>query len=225
MSKVMNKLVGESERKIDHALQVAQACAPCILLFDEVEKCLVGNSQSDGGVTNRILQSILKFMNDNDSGVYVVMTSNDVSQLPPEFTRAGRLDATWYFGLPNATEREAIFKVHFGHKNKTVGDVILKRAVAATKGYTGAEIQQVVKNTMIKAFQRYKEDGNANITVDDVVAAAAEVIPVSQSSREKIAALENYCRTRARFASGTVDTPQKEQEEESDEEGFLLDLN
>ena len=229
MSKIMDKLVGQSERKIDHALQVAKACAPCVLLLDEVEKMLGGatmsSNASDGGVTNRVLQAILKFMNDNDSGVYVVMTSNDVSQLPPEFTRAGRLDATWYFGLPNATEREAIFKVHFGHKNKTVGDVILKRAVAATKGYTGAEIQQVVKNTMIKAFQRYKEDGNANITVDDVIAAAAEVIPVSQSSREKIAALENYCRTRARFASGIVGTPQKEQEDESEEEGFLLDLN
>ena len=224
MSKVMNKLVGESERKIDHALQVAQACAPCILLFDEVEKCLVGNSQSDGGVTNRILQSILKFMNDNDSGVYVVMTSNDVSQLPPEFTRAGRLDATWYFGLPSAEERKAIFEVHFGHKNKTVGDVILRRAVEATKGFTGAEIQQTVKNAMVKAYQRYKEDGNANITIDDVVLAAADVIPVSRSSREKIAALENYCRTRARFASEVVATAPVEKEE-SNEPDFLLDLN
>jgi ATP-dependent 26S proteasome regulatory subunit len=230
MSKIMDKLVGQSERKIDHALQVAKACAPCVLLLDEVEKMLgsagAGGSsnQSDGGVTNRVFQAILKFMNDNDSGVYVIMTSNDVSQLPPEFTRAGRLDATWYFGLPSAVEREDIFKVHFNHRNKSVGDVILKKAVDATKGFTGAEIQQTVKNTMVKAYQRYKQDGNANITVDDVISAAADVIPVSRSSREKIAALENYCRTRARFASGE-DTVVAKPAKEEQEEAFLLDLD
>lgn len=42
MSKIMDKLVGQSERKIDHALQVAKACAPCVLLLDEVEKMLGG---------------------------------------------------------------------------------------------------------------------------------------------------------------------------------------
>lgn len=229
MSKIMDKLVGQSERKIDHALQVAKACAPCVLLLDEVEKMLgsagAGGSsnQSDGGVTNRVFQAILKFMNDNDSGVYVIMTSNDVSQLPPEFTRAGRLDATWYFGLPTAEERKEIFKVHFTHKNREVSASVLSAAVASTQGFTGAEIQQTVKNTMLKAFQRYKQDGNREIMVNDIVEAASEVIPVSQSSREKIAALENYCRTRARRASGE-DEP-TENTQEVTHSAFTLDLD
>ena len=85
MAKIMSKHVGESERRIEAALQVAKSCAPCVLLLDEVEKLLGGagaggsSNRTDGGVTNRVFASLLKFMNDNDSGVYVIMTSNDIS--------------------------------------------------------------------------------------------------------------------------------------------------
>lgn len=205
MNRVMDKLVGQSEQKIAQALSVAKACAPCVLLLDEVEKMLgaasVSSNASDGGVTARILQAILKFMNDNDSGVYVIMTSNDVSQLPPEFTRAGRLDATWYFGLPDDEERRGIFRIHFAKKGREVSDIILNEAVRSSDGFTGAEIQQVVKNTMRKAFSRYLKDGNQNILAEDIREAAGEVIPVSKSSKEKIAALDMYCRSRARCTS------------------------
>lgn len=42
MSKIMDKLVGNSEKKIDQALRVVKSCAPCIFLIDEVEKALGG---------------------------------------------------------------------------------------------------------------------------------------------------------------------------------------
>lgn len=203
LSKIMDKLVGQSERRISHALDIVKACAPCVFLIDEAEKLLSSgtSSQSDGGVMARIMATLLKFMNDNNQGVYVIMTSNDVSQLPPEFTRAGRLDATWFFGLPTKEERKTIFRIHFGHKNRDVGDIILSEATKDTEGYTGAEIQQVVENAMRKAFTRYLKDGNDKITVEDVTKAAQEVIPVSRSSKEKIAALEHYCKARARSTS------------------------
>lgn len=203
LSKIMDKLVGQSERRIAYALNVVKACAPCVFLLDEVEKLLAsGNSsQSDGGVTARILAALLKFMNDNDNGVYVIMTSNDVSQLPPEFTRAGRLDGTWYFGLPSEEERENIFKIHFGFKNKNVGEIVLQEAVRLSEGYTGAEIKQSVENAMRKAFSRYLKDNNDQITIEDITEAINEVIPISQSSKEKVLALENYCKTRAKNAS------------------------
>ena len=222
LSKIMDKLVGQSEQKVAYALQIVRACAPCVLLIDEVEKLLGGvDSRSDGGVTARILAALLKFMQDNDNGVYVIMTSNNVSQLPPEFTRAGRLDATWYFGLPSDEERKAIFKVHFGHRGREVGDVILHAAVKASQGFTGAEIEQVVKNAMRKAYVRYKKDGNDSVTKDDVIEAASEVIPVSQSSREKILALDKYCETRARNASGEK---KKITKKTSSEDDLLLDF-
>ena len=49
----------------------------------------------------RIIGTILTGLNENDKGIFTIMTSNDVSQLPPELTRVGRLDGIWYFSYPN----------------------------------------------------------------------------------------------------------------------------
>lgn len=97
MSKIMHKHVGQSERNMSRALELVESCAPCVLLIDEVEKALSGiqsQGKSDGGTLARTFGSILQFLN-KDNQVFTVMTSNDVSQLPPELTRAGRLDAIW----------------------------------------------------------------------------------------------------------------------------------
>lgn len=222
MSKIMSKLVGESERKIEYALSVAKSCAPCVLLLDEVEKLVGGagaggsSNRTDGGVTNRVFAALLKFMNDNESGVYVIMTSNDVSSLPPEFTREGRVDAQWYFGLPKAEERKEIFEIHFKKFGRTLESALLDYAVEHTDGYTGAEIKGVVKNCMRKAYIRHTNGEEADITEEDIQAAINEVIPVSRSSREKIMALENWCADRARRS----DYDEHEEQDDKDDRPY-----
>ena len=52
-----------------------------------------------------------------------------------------------------------------------------------------------------KAFRRYKQDGDSKIKTEDIDLAFSEIIPVYESSKEKILALENYAKDRARFAS------------------------
>lgn len=218
MAKVMDSLVGESEKRIAYALEVAKASAPCVLLLDEVEKMLGGinsSNNSDSGITARVFGTLLKFMNDNDSGVYVIMTSNDVSQLPPEFTRAGRLDVTWYFGLPRHRDRGGIFDIHFNKMGRQVSEDVLAAGADASHDFTGAEIENAVKVALRKAFVRSRTDGNTEITVDDITEACDETIPVARSSREKIIALENYCSTRARRSDGGYeDETESEQAEE-----------
>lgn len=201
MGKIMSRFVGESEQKIIQALNVAKASAPCVLLIDEVEKALGGinsSNQVDGGVTARVFMEILKFLNDNDYGIYIIMTSNDVSQLPPELTRSGRLDAQWYFGFPKEDERKEIFKIHFNKYNKTIDNKILDSIINETNNFTGAEIEQTVKHSMRKAFIRYKKDKDENIKEEDILSAIKEVIPVYKSSKESILALQAYCLGRAR---------------------------
>lgn len=207
MSKIMNKLVGESEKKIDQAFRIAKACAPCVLLFDEVEKALAGtksSNSSDAGTTSRVFSTVLKFLQENN-GVFVIMTSNDVSQLPPELTRSGRLDAMWYFSLPNQAERRAIFEIHLAKTGKEVTEDMLIAAVEATRDYTGAEIKDVVKQAMWKAFHRYSEGGVNGLIEEDIVSAASGVIPIASSSAEKIAYLEQWVHGRARFTSNGTD--------------------
>lgn len=203
MDKIMDKMVGQSEQKIARAIEVVKKCAPCVFLLDELEKSLGGatSQQTDGGVGARVMKALLEFMNDNENGIYVIMTSNDISVMPPEFTRSGRIDAQWYFALPTTTEREAIFDVHLTKRKVTLDDTLKQYAVRHTEKYTGAEIQQVVKNLKRINYIRTMEQEDKSIVLEDIERAIREVIPIAESSKEKIAILDQYCEGRARKVS------------------------
>ena len=104
-------LVGQTEQNIRKALQIAVAMAPCILFVDELEKALGnGGGHGDSGVSTRLFGTLLSWMNDHTSDVYLVATCNDISRMPPELTRAERFDAIMFLDLPSAEQREAIWQ-------------------------------------------------------------------------------------------------------------------
>ena len=210
VSKVMSSFVGKSEQNMEKALEVVQACSPCVLLIDEVEKSLSGmqsSGRTDGGTMARVIGSMLQFLSsDKSKDIFTVMTSNDISQMPPELTRSGRLDTVWYFGLPTEEERREIWRIHFGKTPIQVSDEMLNYAAANSQNLTGAEIKEAVKVSMRKAYKRYLKDNNRNITTSDIDEAVSEIVPVYNASKEKIVALEKYAETRARFASREAET-------------------
>src|SRR5262249_8110594 len=106
---LMASLVGASEANLRQALRIADAMAPAIIFVDEIEKALSGvGSQGDSGVSSRLFGNLLSWLADHESDVFFIGTSNDISKLPPEFTRAERFDGVFFIDLPNATEKEAI---------------------------------------------------------------------------------------------------------------------
>ena len=112
---LMGSLVGQSEERTRQALKIVDAMAPCVAFIDEVEKAFagVGNSgQTDSGVSARMFGSFLSWLNDHESDVFVVCTANDVSKLPPEFSRAERFDGIFFLDLPSRDERQAIWKLY-----------------------------------------------------------------------------------------------------------------
>lgn len=205
MSSVMHSHVGQSEKNMANVINIVKSCAPCVLLIDEAEKTLSGTGSSnrtDGGTLMRVVGQILEFLSGKESAdVFTIMTSNDVTQLPPELTRSGRLDTMWYFGLPSEEERLEIFKIHFSKTKVEISDEVLSYAAAVSENLTGAEIKECVKVSIRKAFKRYKQDGNKSVIISDIDDAIVEIIPVYESSKEKILALEDYARDRARFAN------------------------
>ena len=213
MSKITSRFVGETERNMTKALNLVRSCAPCVLLIDEVEKALGGyksSNASDSGAIARAFGSVLEFLNDNDNGVFVVMTSNDVSQLPPELTRAGRLDAIWFFGLPTSEEREQILDIHLRKANKPVTSDVLKTMASNMDKYTGAEIELVVKSALRRAFLNKVETGEDNgITPEILQKASEEVVPIAVSSREQIMSLEKWAKNRALYANGNKQEAKK----------------
>src|SRR5262245_4627319 len=111
----MGSLVGATEQNVRQALRIADAMAPCILFVDEVEKALSGaasSGQTDSGVSARLFGSLLTWLNDHTTDVFFVGTCNDVSRLPPEFSRAERFDGIFFLDLPLSDQKERIWELY-----------------------------------------------------------------------------------------------------------------
>ncbi len=86
---MLTKWQGEAERYLTNALVALEDEAPCVVLFDEVEK-LFNNSEND--TSQRLLSKILWWLQAKESKCFVVMTCNDIKAIPEELYREGRID-------------------------------------------------------------------------------------------------------------------------------------
>lgn len=203
IEKLLGHLVGNSEKNMEKAINLIQDSSPCILLIDEIEKVFNGSSsKNDGGVMSRMLGQLLNFLSSEKSNnVFTIMTSNDISSLPPELTRSGRLDTTWYFGLPNAEERKEILKIFLNKTNLEIKENIFNYIVEKTENFTGAEIKEFVKIIVRKTYLKYIDSKEKIVNKNDIDKAINEIIPIYISSKEKILYLETYAKNRVRLAS------------------------
>lgn len=193
-----SKWVGESEGNIRKALQIAETVAPCVVWLDEIEKALAGATQgaADGGVSSDALGVILSWMQDREGDVFVVATANDVSALPPELLRKGRFDDLFFIDLPTQTERVAIVKAALASYNRTE-EVDCSQVAAACQDFTGAEIAALIPSALYAAFA----DGARPLEAGDLVTAAGSTVPLARTSAEKIQAIRDWAKGRARPAS------------------------
>lgn len=203
MGALKSKWVGESEGNIRKALKIAETVAPCVLWLDEIEKALAGATQgaADGGVSGDALGAVLSWMQDRAGSVFVVATANDVSALPPELLRKGRFDDIFFVDLPSETERAEILRAALRAHKRDAALVESQEVVRVTAGFTGAEIAALVPEAMYAAFA----DRERAITTQDVITAAAQVVPLSKTAVEKITAIRAWAKGRARPASKAED--------------------
>ncbi len=183
---LMGKYLGESEERMRRALDSVEASAPCVLWIDELEKALGGSTGGEGtGTDTRMLGLLLTWMQENDLGVYVVATANSVEKLPPELLRRGRFDESFFVGLPNEREREAILKIHLRKRNLTLEGGVEVVAGDVTEGFSGAEIEALVKAAH---RQRFVLRAQTEL-LDDLVRLAGRMTPFSkqwEQQREKM---------------------------------------
>lgn len=221
MAKVMGSLVGQSERQIANALRIAHAAAPCVLLIDEAEKGFGGfqsSAQADAGTLSRTMGQLLAFLAKEDTNVITIMTSNDVNSLPPELTRTGRLDAQWFFDLPNKEERREIIDIYLNYFNLNVCSEDKDFIVAESENFTGAEIRGAVKEMLAASYCRQVKSGNKpskKLIREDITEGLNSIITVYKSSKEKIDQFRAFAKDRYLNASGKVDAKKKEPEKGS----------
>lgn len=195
---LFGSLVGESEERTRRALHVAEAIAPCVLWIDEMEKALA-HGGLDSGTSTRVFGSILTWMQEKKSPVFVVATANDISAMPPELLRKGRFDEIFFLDLPTFEERREIFSVHINKRGRLPQDYDLDGLARRTEGFVGAEIEQAIIDAMYIGFNEEREFNN-----EDINAAITRVVPLSVSQREVIGYLREWLREgRAQSASFT----------------------
>jgi hypothetical protein len=171
---LLGSLVGQSEQNIRQALRIADAMAPCVLFLDEVEKGLSGVSGAgDSGVSSRLFGSLLTWLNDHTSDVYVVATCNDISRLPPEFSRAERFDGIFFLNLPGAAERDTIWTLYCAQFGL---DPIQDRP--DDQQWTGAEIRACCRLAALLDLP--------------LIGAASNVVPVAVTAAESVERLRTW---------------------------------
>jgi ATP-dependent 26S proteasome regulatory subunit len=188
------KYHGETEKNIREALACANAMAPCVLWMDEIEKGIAGDSggDSDGGVSRRVLGTLLTWMNDRASRVFLVATANDIAQLPPELLRKGRFDEIFFIDLPRAEARQAILSIHLKRKKQDPAAFDLPHLAAACDGFSGAEIEQAIVAALYEVMAEKKPLDAAAIENE-----MKRTKPLSVVMAEKVASLRAWARERA----------------------------
>ncbi|WP_126456291.1 AAA family ATPase [Sulfuriflexus mobilis] len=185
-----NKYHGESERNLREALKTAEIMAPCVLWMDEIEKGIaVGDN--DGGTSRRMLATLLTWMAEKKSPVFIVATANDIERLPPELVRKGRFDEIFFVDLPTTEARQTIFTVHMKRRGITPEEFDLPLLVSQSEGFSGAEIEQAIVAALYAAHAQAQTLRNQHL-LDEL----QQTRPLSVVMAEPIARLRSWAADR-----------------------------
>lgn len=171
---LMGSLVGQTEERTRQALRIADAMGSCVLMLDEVDKCLAGvTGSTDSGVSARMFGTLLTWLAEHTSDVFVCCCANDISRLPPEFTRAERFDAVFFLDLPQAEDRQAIWQLYLKQF-----ELDTSQRLPADEGWTGAEIRACCRLAALLDLP--------------LIQAAQNIVPVSLTSAESLDRLRQW---------------------------------
>ena len=199
IGRVFGSLVGSSEENVRRAIAVAESVAPAVLWVDEIDKAFAGSQGSalaDGGTTARVFGTFLTWLAEKTAPVFVVATANDISQLPPELLRKGRLDEIFFVDLPDEEERREILAIHLRKRGREPAAFELAELAAGSPDFSGAEIEEAVISAMFDAFHA----GEA-LATDHIRAVLQTSVPLARTMAESLDRLRRWAAGRARLAN------------------------
>jgi len=157
---LMSKYIGESERGVREVFKKARQASPCILFFDEIDALVP--QRGGGGDATRVTERVIsQFLTELDGieelkGVVVLAATNRVDIIDPAILRAGRFDLILELPIPDENTRYKIFGIHT--KGKPLDkNVNLKELAKVADGWTGADIEAVVRSASMQAVKEFIE--------------------------------------------------------------------
>jgi AAA+ superfamily predicted ATPase len=185
--------IGESERNLREALRQTEMMSPVILWIDEIEKAFASaaSRSADGGLSQRMFGTLLTWLQEHQTPVFVVATANDIEALPPELLRKGRFDEIFFVDLPTPEVRKQIFAIHLHKRNRNPADFNLDLLAQSSEDYSGSEIEQAVIAALHEAYANKTE-----LDTQRIVAALEGSPPLSATMAEKVTALRRWSKGR-----------------------------
>jgi len=174
---IMNKWVGESEKKVREIFKRAKQVAPSIIFFDEVDSLAPLRGLEMGSrVTENIVSQILTEMSGLEDlhDVVVIAATNRPDMMDPALLRPGRFDRQILVTPPDKETRRRILEIHTRGMS-IEKDVNIKDLVRDSEGYTGADIEALVREAGMNALRRDMK--TKKVRKEDFVKAFEEVKP------------------------------------------------
>ena len=190
-----DKYVGESEKRLHKVLELAQQLAPLVLWIDEIEKGFASAGSSgdaDAGLSQRLLATLLTWMQDREGGVFLAATANNITTLPPEMLRKGRFDEIFFVDLPDATVRATLFSLQLKKRGRDAAAFDLVALAAASEGFSGAEIEQAIISGLYTAFGKKQP-----LTTEVLLGELHNTHPLSVTRAEQVQAIREWAKSRA----------------------------
>ncbi|MBW3627807.1 MAG: CDC48 family AAA ATPase [Gemmatimonadetes bacterium] len=162
-SDLLSKWYGESEQQISRLFARARQVAPTVIFLDEVDSLAPqrGGTLGEPAVTERVVNTLLAEMDGLEElrGVIVIGATNRPTLLDPALLRPGRFDELIYVSVPDAAGRLQILNIH-ASEMPLGEDVDLQRLADSTRGYTGADLEDLVRRAGLQAL---RADLNASV--------------------------------------------------------------
>ncbi|OGR44508.1 MAG: hypothetical protein A2X35_00130 [Elusimicrobia bacterium GWA2_61_42] len=192
LNRLYSKYIGETEENLRKALATVERLAPVCLWIDEIEKIFASSSgEIDGGVSKRVLGTMLTWMQERKDRSFIAATSNDINGLPPELLRKGRFDEIFFADLPEAPAREGILKIHLEKRGLDPALFEVPALAQGCAGFSGAEIEQAVISALYSAA-----GSNEKISARHVLEQLRLTRPLSVIKAEAVDFLRNWAKER-----------------------------
>jgi transitional endoplasmic reticulum ATPase len=156
-SDLLSKWYGESEQQVSRLFARARQVAPTVIFIDEIDSLAPqrGGGLGEPAVTERVVNTMLAELDGLEElrGVVVIGATNRPTLLDPALLRPGRFDELIYVPVPELEGRLQILKIHTSGM-PLAGDVDLQHLADETRGYTGADLEDLVRRAGLQALRR-----------------------------------------------------------------------
>lgn len=188
IGRIFASTLGESENRIEKAIEICTAIAPCILWIDEIDKVFTKHSNNDSGTTQRVTNIFLTWLSEKRDEIFIVATANRIDNIPIEMLRKGRFDEIFFVDLPKFKDRMKIFQLHLKRIRPITWNYYnIYYFCKISNGFSGAEIEQAITEAMYIGFNKKRE-----FTTEDIITSIKSIIPIYKIYSNQVSELRSW---------------------------------